>query len=446
MNLFAQSHPFLERYLRYVANTESPRLFHIWSALSCVSAALGRRCYFRTGLGELWPNMYVCLVGPPALRKGSAIKAATNLLKEVTNVKFAPNDTGGQRQGIIRALLETGTDKDDQELLAAITIPKAEKITLSSLGDNTDALLDRLSKVEIDMRDPHSMYATAGEFNSLIGENNTAMMTFLQEMWDGSSYKYQLKNTSFILDDALLSILAGTTPSQIAIAMPPEAVGQGFTSRIIFVYQDKPHARVARPSLEEDSAKWIKERFRKVFHELSGAFNETDEAADAIDAIYYRGISLTDTRFLHYCDRRGDHLRKLCMSLAASRGTLTVEKIDVVIADQLLQLTEENMAEALGEYGMTKTSAARQRLWDAIKNVDGPIPMATLFGLVSRDMTNFEFKNIISDFHNTKRVTITTLPKLGQVVIVTAQSTQHKARRDLAEITQLMISQERKVG
>lgn len=434
---FALSHPFLATYLKYVENTESPRIFHMWAALSCVSAAMGRRCWFPTGLGEIWPNMYVTLTGPPALRKGAAIKAATNLLKESTNVKFAPNDTGGQRQGIIRALLETNADKESQDLIRAITLETEKATTTMASLAHDDVIMNNLNSIQIDNRDPHSMFAIAGELNSLIGENNTAMMTFLQEMWDGSAYKYLLKTTSQVLENALLSILAGTTPAQISIAMPPEAVGQGFTSRIIFVYAEKPYKRVARPTLDEGCAKVISDRFGKIFNEMSGAFHETDEAADVIDELYYRGVSIHDTRFLHYCDRRGDHLRKLSMALAASRGTMNIAKVDVVVADQLLALTEEGMPEALGEYGMNKTSAARQRLWDAIKNSDSPIPVEMLRNMMARDMSGIEFRTILSDFHNTKKASVVTLPGLGQCVVATAMASGTK-KRELKEITSLM--------
>ena len=94
---------FLKLYLTYVEETESPRIFHIWAALSCISACLGRRAKFPFGIGPIYANSYIALVGPPATRKSTVTSIATKLLKAATTIRFAPDDTGGQRQGIITA-------------------------------------------------------------------------------------------------------------------------------------------------------------------------------------------------------------------------------------------------------------------------------------------------------------------------------------------------------
>src|SRR3546814_1384868 len=39
--------PFLNHYMAMVEDTESPRLFHLWSAITGAAAALGRRCFFQ---------------------------------------------------------------------------------------------------------------------------------------------------------------------------------------------------------------------------------------------------------------------------------------------------------------------------------------------------------------------------------------------------------------
>lgn len=436
---FDTTHPFLLTYLKYVENTESPRLYHLWSALTCVSAAMGRRCWLASDLGNVWPNMYVALVGQPAMRKGAAINVATAILRETTKVKFAPNDTGGQRQGLIRALLETGNEAEDEELLNAIA---GVENSTTSFGDlaGVELGLKKLAGLDFDNRDPHSMFAAAGELNSFIGENNTTMLTFLLEMWDGGAYKYQLKSSSQTLTDALLSILAGTTPAQIAISMPPEAIGQGFTSRMVFVYGDEQHKRVARPTLDMQLLPSLKGVYSEIFHRMEGGFVESKSAADLYDELYYRGTTMQDPRFLHYCDRRGRHLNKLSMALAASRGSMTIELSDMEVADKLLMLTETKMPDALGEYGMTKLSAAKQRLLEYLKTSDGPIPTNVLYGFMQRDMTKIDYQNILNDLHAAKKLTIVTLPELGKCVVATDTSKARKAKRELGDIQALLKS------
>lgn len=436
---FLARHSFLRLYLQYVGNTESPRIFHVWAGLSAISACLGRRCWLPSGIGEIWPNMYVVLVGPPATRKGAAIKFAKTLLDKNTLVKFAPNDTGGQRQGLIKAMTDVGESEGGQEEIASLmaSVHAETGSTFAGIMGARD-VLDKLNSVQFDTRDPRTMYIVASELNSILGENNTQMLTFLQEMWDGVPYRYQLRNTEYEIKDGLLSILGGTTPAQIALAMPSQAIGQGFTSRIIFVYADTQYRRIARPSLDEEAGKKIGGIFGSIFNKFEGAFAESDEAAREMDRLYMRGITLNDPRFLHYVERRQTHLYKAAMCLAAGRGEMTIELVDVQLADRLLMYTEQYMTDALGEYGMNKLGAAKQKLLDCIRQATSPIPLNALRGLMHKDMTPVELQIAISDLHNGKKITLVTVPQLGQCVVAVDDTGARKARGDLAEIVNLM--------
>lgn len=443
---FVTSHPAVKMYLDYVENTESPRLFHVWSFLSGISATMGRRCWLPMGTGEIWPNMFVILTGPPAVRKSTAFKIVCTFLRRHTSVKFAPDDTSGQRQGLIAAMMncEDGNTDEEKAIMDALSTSKGGKAndnapSYTNLGD-LQGFMDAVGSLRVDTRDPRTMLIAASELNSILGEGNTALLTFLQKMWDGDPYKYQLKKDQIELKDALLGIIAATTPSQLAIAMPSEAVGQGFTSRAVFVFADKKHARrIARPTLRPDLERELGEIFVKVSEQFTGAFTEEPQAADLLDSLYERGIVVTDPRFVHYADRRHTHLQKLCMSLAASRGDMQIKIIDVRFADQLLLFTEQHMPDALGEYGMSKLSAAKQRLLEFIQHADGPIPIQALYGMLSRDMSQLEFKNAILELHNTKKVTKTIVPGIvGDCVIATSDSAARSARKDLVHIEDLM--------
>ena len=99
--------PFFQNYMSMVEDTESPRLYHLWASVSAIACSLGRSVHFPMGVaGDIYPNHYILLVGDPAARKSTAMKVASRLLKDCTSVRFAPSDTGGQRQGLIRAMTQ----------------------------------------------------------------------------------------------------------------------------------------------------------------------------------------------------------------------------------------------------------------------------------------------------------------------------------------------------
>ena len=99
----------------------------------------------------------------------------------------------------------------------------------------------------VDPADKHHMALIASEFSRVVGQSNMAMMDFLGGRYDGEDYEYQTKGTHIKLKDTLFNMLACTTPVSIANALPPQAGGQGFLSRIILVYGAKKYKMVPRP-------------------------------------------------------------------------------------------------------------------------------------------------------------------------------------------------------
>lgn len=135
--------PYLNNYLRMVEDTESPRLFHVWSAISAVAASLGRRCFLPFGPMVLFPNHYVLIVGTPGTRKSTAASIMKRPLKSSTGVRFAPQDTAGQRQGLIGAM-QAG--ENSKEFTGAVELTNRDTTMLG-------LTLDEISQVTNDPED-----------------------------------------------------------------------------------------------------------------------------------------------------------------------------------------------------------------------------------------------------------------------------------------------------
>lgn len=389
------THEFLQTYLRYVENTESPKIMHLWSAITSASACMGRHVHFPSGIGDLYPNMYVLLVGPPGTRKSTAMKYSCELVAKHTKVRFAPDDTGGQRQGLIGALegdiLEAGEANEFDILNSASMVAD-----LTAIGD---------VHLNIQVVDAHQIYAWASEFGTFMGESNATMSRLLIKVWDGEDYVYKLKNTEQTLKDPLMTILGGTTTADIAKILPSEAIGQGFMSRFILVHAAKKEKRVARPSLDKSLYNYVADLFAWMSHEMSGAMSETQQAADMADRLYEtEKLMIEDTRFLYYGERRQTHLRKLCMVLAAMRRSMVIEVVDVMQADNLLRHTEHFMPDALGEFGLSPVGAAKQKMLEFLQHAHGPVSNTILWQVMSRDMKRVDYRNSLADFINNGKI------------------------------------------
>src|SRR6187549_2422397 len=72
--------PIMSQYLAFTADTESPKQFHRWALISAVAAKLGRNIHIPFVHGNIYPNMYIMLVGVPAARKSTSIKISQKLV------------------------------------------------------------------------------------------------------------------------------------------------------------------------------------------------------------------------------------------------------------------------------------------------------------------------------------------------------------------------------
>ena len=76
---------FITAYLDYADNGFAPAIFHKWSCLSMISAALERKVWlpFASRHKPVFPNLYVMIVGSPGIGKSSASDIAVSMLDEL---------------------------------------------------------------------------------------------------------------------------------------------------------------------------------------------------------------------------------------------------------------------------------------------------------------------------------------------------------------------------
>lgn len=369
------SNATLQEYLALMSETETPPIFHAWSLVSAAAACLTRRKYFPLGAIKVMPNMYVMLVGPPGVRKSAGISFISGLLEEIPNFRFAPNNTAGRMQGLVSAMngkKPRGEEAEDKAFADAI---ESGGFTLNvGIGDDlADDTAHNLNK--------HALYVAESELSGFIGRNMDDFITFLGDMWDksgSSKYEYQLKNEIVSVAYPCLNIIGGITPMHITTYLPPQAIGQGFSSRVIMVYEDKAKKIAWPPEIDGESKKEFKTLLEWIFNMEEGAFNYEPEVRDAVVKLYDHNIGIEDVRFLHYAQRRQSHLLKLAMALCALRMDDCVTVADIRDAHIILCATEKRMPEALGEYGLNSAALARARVTEILKASGEPMTQSRI--------------------------------------------------------------------
>lgn len=342
---------WLDSYLAYTENSESPISYHTWCGLSVIAGALQRRVYLNWGLGRtIYPNLYVVLVGPSGrTRKGVAIGIAKDILKAVPGISVTPESSSG-RQAMILAM----------------------KRALCNFQDPTDGKIKFHSAVT----------AFSEELSVFLGQGDIAYLSNLTDWYDSKDdWEYETvgrgKDT---LQGLCLNLMGGTAPDWIQSMIPQEALGGGFTSRIIFIVEEIKRKTVPKyiPTREEQEMKEVLIRDLERISMLSGEATFTPEAEQLYINWYIKqdtdltngNPAISDPRFAGYCERRATHIQKLMLLTCASRGDdLKITVDDFNRALKLLVSAESMMHKTFGGLGKSRTSEPTDQVISYIKKV-----------------------------------------------------------------------------
>lgn len=380
----------INEYLQLMEETESPRPFHVWSLLSAVAALLGQNSELRLGATHVVrPNMFVVLIGPPAIRKSTPINQVVDLMQGTT-VNFGPSDTGGQRHGLMSAL--TGLRRSDSwSRMKRIDHP--------------------LSINMVQPRRSSDMALFSPELGRLWGTSNREMSDFFISLFDAEGIDYETKAGSTQIAKPLVTFLGATTPSSFASMLPENAATHGILSRIVFVYGDTVHKHVPLPP--DATPEWLDLR-NSVASRLKWADrNRRDfvldaDARSAYSSLYQYRARLEDPRLESYQGRRGAaHLLKVAMCLAALRYDTCVIESDIRVAHELLCNVEPMMHKALESFGRNKAYQGRQIIIQFLRSKPGQrASISDVYAAASTEMNRREAEEIVSMMAINKEVTI----------------------------------------
>lgn len=334
---------FFDLYFRYVGKTECPRIFHRWTAISCIAALLGRRVYLPFGHFDIYPTVYVMLMGAPGTRKSTAIKMGQKLINQIGYDHFS-------------------ADRTSKEALWLDMQSEQDRNMEAYLGDSD------LEELEINI--PTELYIVADEFNDFMGVRNEEFQTALTKMWDSpNEYKTRAKNSANAsIFKPTVNILGGNTPSGLTKGFGVEAINGGFFSRILFIHAEPTGIKIPFPESPAGDIKLQVLSYVRKIHELEGIITIDSTARKLLASIYHKCPGIPDRRFNYYQTRRHTNLLKLCVIIAASRNKLKLSTDDIIKANTILHVTELQMPQAFGEFGLAKNAEVTNTVMDIIKD------------------------------------------------------------------------------
>ena len=330
-----------------------------------VAATLERRCWINRGYYTLFPNLYLVLIGASArVRKTSAINIGFELYREA----------------ILDSIMVS--QKTTAEALISIFVEGFKTKNVSGgviVADELGVFLGGAAK-------------------------NMDIMQLLTKWYDcPTHFEYHtIMRGKEKMDNVFCNMTAGTTPQWLKDSMPPHAVGGGFTSRIIFVYQDKPEKLVAfpviTPEMERLKVKLIHDL--RVIAKISGQYKLTEKAKEWYEGWYTEVFKPETTPYASldgYFGRKHDTLLKVAMSLSASKSSsLVVDEIELKMALRALNKNEQHLPDTLRLIQMTEVGEEMEKVMRAIARKER-IDFTALTRQVSYCMGTKRVEEVLAD-------------------------------------------------
>lgn len=339
--------PWIDTYIEYTKEQESPKSFNLMVGFAILSAAIGRNIWLPRIKYTIFPNLYVILIaGSSKCRKSVALGIGEKLLHamKIPPMIFAQKLTP---EALIDAMTESVIDNHCYGLVYSDEL---------SVFLSTDALKRGIIPVLTSFYDSHAKwtYHTKGKGKQLI------------------------KNSS-------LGMLAATTRDDFINSMPKSAIGGGFTSRLVLVYEEYPSqlklfnpVNTAGEEVEETPRELILRGHlihdldyikRKVKGKLSFS-----KAAKAKALEWYKTEQEVSRELSTdgYFGRKHDTMFKLASILCISEGDkLEMQEHHIIRALNVLHVIEEKMETLVSKIGTTETGSLTEKVLGSISRSPG---------------------------------------------------------------------------
>lgn len=335
---------WLKAYCDYTRFSESPTNFHFWCGVWTVAAALRRKVWRDEVLFQISPNFYIIIVAPAGVvQKSTTIGLGKRLLDPIEGLHFGPDS--GSWQGLGDALQASTTHfnyTDEQGFI-------------------------------VDNEPMSALTIASSELGSFLKPDDEGALSFLTDVWDGrkGTYKHLTKHSGGIeVINPWLNVIGATTPEWIQRNIPENMIGEGFMSRVLFVYGDQKRHLVAMPSKmmgskDRDLEKSLAADLLHISENIAGPYAYepcVERDGGWMEEWYYkhnteRDGNMASHRFSGYLARKQTHMIKVAMILAASqRDERVILQKDFEEAELLIGETEAAMQFVFGNIGLVDQS------------------------------------------------------------------------------------------
>lgn len=412
----------LDKWRYYMKDVKSPDSFIDMGFYYMIAAALQRRVWTGTKSPEvrpLFPNMYIILVGPPAVGKGQVIQQVAKILKHhKQDADKTPTEVPQALKQSMYGVYRTQPVEDNkdekllipvaadattyEQLLRAMTrsLRLIKYQTTNDNGDTADAIyLHR------------SLCFCLEEISSLFKKNADNITKFLLAAFDCGDYDYETKHQGIDRVRKLcLNLFGGTTSTFLEESFDERLLSDGFTSRTIFIFESVPrHIRFNFTDVNRDQLEARTEiighihKLAQLYGHVKFSKEETPEAFEILrryfEEVLPKQRANNNTKLDSYYGRKDIHAVKLAMAVHFSKSfDLELTPEDCIEALRILNVLEHRMHLAL-DFG-------KNPLYKPMKNVEAYLRRLKLPQTFNQLLIEFSGEIREQELHEILRVLI----------------------------------------
>ena len=380
---------FLADYITYNEGNECPETYHIWSALVLLSSVVGPKVVLKQGYFDIFPNLYVLLVGEQGGRKTVAKDIAFELLREL----FPKIPTAASCESHQSICQDMGADD---------SLLTFEDTTGNVLGNGKP-------KTQIEFRQL-AMFIT--EFRNFLSINPGGMVNFLTDIYDRTKTYYNYKTRNKGKDHIIhpyVTILACETPDNLISDLKLNIVTGGFFRRAILIFETEYEKRIPRPEISPKAlAAMVKVRdFLIAVKKVNGVFSWSKAATVWFDN-WYTTLKMPHDPFLRGF-YRSKHVQMLKVAMLLSlceSHSLVIELKHLQIALELLNKIEANLSLISAGVGRNMLVQPTAKLMRLLDQNNGYMLEKRLRVIMFADMSMEEYDSVRRHLERTDQIII----------------------------------------
>lgn len=397
---------WLEKYLKYTSNMESPEVFHRWIGLFALASVTQRKIWLDRGSYRVYPNLYVINIAESGgCRKSGAARPGIRFIHE------ASKEITGMKVFHERVTLEGVLEVLKKE---SLIIQPEQQITKENASQK--------------IVDNGAITLIADELTNLFNKSNYSkdlfsFFTAAYSSQDVLNFLTRNKGEAEV-KNPYICMLASTTPDQLADAFPDTVRKTGFLARVVLVLGKSRNVRLFDSSLINELHDELLEYLIKVGN-VYGSLVFSKNCYDYAKLWYGRLPHDCPMGILPaFYERIHDHVFKIATLLSLSESLdMTIHRRHFKEALDMIMNVGVQMEHAMRYIGASKVAEARDELVRLIKSNPDGISHSALLKAKHRMFTNQqEFRDTIEMLVETGRIVIVKCSSIGGGTFIKYQS------------------------